>query len=1080
MSAIVIAVPAAADDNNGEPASVYSSLKLRGIGPAITSGRITDFAMHPQRWQEYFVATASGGLWKTANNGITWQPVFDKEASYSIGVVMLDPDDPLTVWVGTGENNSQRSVAFGDGVYKSIDGGRSWANVGLKDSEHIGQIAFHPDDSATVYVAAQGPLWNSGGDRGLYRSSDGGASWHRILHIDKHTGVNEFVIHPQQPQRMLASSYQRRRHVWTLINGGPGSGIHKSTDGGESWRKITAGLPSGDMGRIGLGMAPSNPDIVYAIVEADAKEKGIYRSTDFGENWEKRSDYMASSPQYYNELIVDPHNPDRVYSMDTFARVSHDGGKTWQRLGIEHRHVDDHALWIDPANTDHLIIGGDGGIYESWDMGQTWRHVRNLPITQFYRATPDNAKPFYRVYGGTQDNNSLGAPSRTTNIHGIANSDWLLVLGGDGYKPQIDPQDPNIVYAQYQYGGLARYDRRTNERVYITPQPDNDSDQLRWNWNSPLVLSHHDRKRLYYGAERVFRTDDMGNSWRAISGDLSRQLDRNKLEVMDRVWSVDAISKNRSTSLYGSLIALAESPFDENLLYAGTDDGLIQVTTDGGTNWRRVNRFSGVPDMSLVEDIIASQHDADVAYAVFDNHKRGDFKPYVLVSRDRGRSWRSISGNLPERGSAHTIIEDHVDPDLLFVGTEFGVFFTQDRGRKWIQLKGGFPTIAVRDLEIQQREQDLVIGTFGRGIYILDDYTPLRVPFSQLADSAARLFPVKDALLYIEGSKWGGNEKGSMGHGFYAAPNPPYGAVFTYYLRDGLKTRKDARREKEKEVRKEGGDTPYPEWNALRAEDREQEPKVFVVVRDSDGAVVNRVSGPTNKGIHRIAWDLRLAAPDPVKLGDQGFRSPWASDPIGPLALPGRYTATLVTAVDGKWSDVSQPVAFNVTPLDEGAVLLADRAQLQQFQLKTARLSRAVKGAVEAGTEIQSRIDHLQEALLRTPAASAADQQRLREIELAMADISVALRGDQTLRSRSEVSPWSISQRVSSIVGGHWKSQSRVTDTHQRAYDLAASAFGKALADLREVRDRLVAFEADADRMLAPWTPGRLPDWQPE
>ncbi|NNF66817.1 MAG: glycosyl hydrolase, partial [Gammaproteobacteria bacterium] len=1063
-----------------DTAAIYTGLALRGIGPALTSGRVTDFAMHPERWQEYFVATASGGLWKTNNNGITWQPVFDDQASYSIGVVMLDPNDPLTVWVGSGENNSQRSVAYGDGVYKSIDGGRSWTNMGLQDSGHIGQIAFHPEDSNVVYVASQGPLWNAGGDRGLYRSEDGGENWERILHVDQHTGVNEVLIHPQKPQQMVASSYQRRRHVWTLINGGPGSGVHKSTDGGESWREITAGLPAGDMGRIGIAMAPDNPDLVYAIIEADKKEQGIYRSQDFGETWEKRSDYISSSPQYYNELVVDPENSDRVYSLDTFARISNDGGKSWERLNIEHRHVDDHALWIDPANTDHLIIGGDGGVYETWDLGGSWRHIRNLPITQFYRSTPDNALPFYRVYGGTQDNNSLGAPSRTTNVHGITNADWLITLGGDGYKPQIDPLDPNIVYTQYQYGGLARYDRRSGERVYITPQADNESDQLRWNWNTPLILSHHSPTRLYYGAERIFRSDDRGNSWRAISGDLSRQIDRNKLDVMGRVWSVDTIAKNRSTSIYGSLIAIAESPFDEQLLYAGTDDGLIHVSADGGENWKKTERFSGVPDMSLVEDIITSSHDIDTAYAVFDNHKRGDFKPYISVTRDRGRSWRLISGDLPQRGSAHTIIEDHVDANLLFAGTEFGLYFTQNGGKDWIALNGNFPTIAVRDLEIQRREQDLVIGTFGRGIYILDDYTPLRVPVARLKNNAATFFPVKDALLYIEGYRYGSKEKGNQGHAFFTAPNPPFGAIFSYYLRDGLQTKKQIRREKEKAIEEKGGDTPYPDWQALRAEDREQDPRIFVIVRDGDGNVVRRVAGPTAKGFHRIAWDLRLAPPDPVSLNDTGFRPPWAGEPIGPLTLPGAYTATLTAVSNGQWRDIGEPMAFEVVPLDQGAALLADRQSLQDFQLKTSRLSRAVDGAVEATKEFQSRIDHLAVALTHAPAAGPQQHQRLREIELALADVDVKLNGDRTIGSRNEPVPWSISSRASSIVGGHWKSQSAVTDTHKKAYQLAASAFAPVLAALQNIRADLTAFEEQADRDLTPWTPGRLPQWEPE
>ncbi len=1067
----------AADDSKDKPEALYGGLSLRDIGPAITSGRITDFAMHPERWHEYFAATASGGLWKTTDNGTTWTPVFDKEGSYSIGVVELDPEDPLTVWVGTGENNSQRSVAYGDGVYKSVDGGRTWKNVGLKNSEHIGQIRFHPEDSSIVYVAAQGPLWNSGGDRGLYRTTDGGATWEAILEIDEYTGVNELVIHPQHPERMLASSYQRHRRVWTLINGGPGSGIHKSTDGGETWREITAGLPAGDKGRIGLAMAPSQPDTVYAIVEAAAEDQGVYRSTDFGENWEKRSDYMASSPQYYNELVVDPYNPDRVYSLDTFARMSEDGGKTFPQLSLEHRHVDDHALFIDPDDTRHLIIGGDGGIYESWDRGQTWRHMQNLPITQFYRATPDNAEPFYHVYGGTQDNNTLGAPSRTTNVHGITNSDWLMTLGGDGFKPQIDPTDHNIVYSQYQYGNLARYDRRTGERVFITPQPDSAATQLRWNWNSPLIISHHDPQRLYYGSEIVFRSDDRGNSWRPVSGDLTRDLDRNRLEVEGRVWSVDSISKNRSTSVYGSLISLAESPFDENLLYAGSDDGLIQVTTDGGDNWRRIERVPGVPEMTLVEDIVASVHDADVAYAVFDNHKRGDFRPYVFVTRDRGRSWRSIGGDLPERGTVHTIAEDHVDPNLLFAGTEFGLFFTQNGGRNWMRLKGNFPTIAVRDLEIQRREEDLVVGTFGRGIWILDDYAPLRTPVDELKSKEAILFRTRPAWLYVEGDKWGSREKGSQGADFYTAPNPPFGAVFTYHLRDGLKTRRDLRREQEQKVRKDGGDNPYPSWDELRAEDRESKPEIYVIVEDSDGNTIARVNGPVKKGLHRIAWNLRMPAPDPVELGDPGFRPYWMSDPVGPLALPGRYTATLARVVDGTWTQLAPPVQFEVRPLDQGGIVTDDRQALQQFQIATARLQRAVAGAIKAVGEIQGRIDHLEVALVRTPAAEPGQFAELRALELRLADIRVEFEGDTTLSNRNEPRPWSLEDRVDSIVYGHWESQAPVTGTHRRAYDLAAERFGDVLGQLRQLRDDLAGFEERADRDFAPWTPGRIPQW---
>jgi photosystem II stability/assembly factor-like uncharacterized protein len=1050
-----------------------AGLPLRSVGPAITGGRISDFAFHPERKQEFYVATASGNLWKTTNNTITWEAVFENEGSFAIGCVSIDPGNPLTVWVGTGENNAQRSVAYGDGVYKSVDGGKSWNNMGLADSGHISQIWIDPADSDVVLVAAQGPLWSDGGDRGLYRTTDGGKTWKRILEIDEHTGVNEFVVDPRNTANIIASSYQRRRHVWVLINGGPGSGIHKSTDAGQTWTRIESGLPKDHMGRIGLAAAPSGPDIVYAIVEANDEERGVYRSADFGDNWEKRSDHVSSSPQYYNELVVDPRNPDRVYSLSTFTDISEDGGKTWEHLSLEFRHVDDHALWVDPDATEHLYIGGDGGIYESWDRGRTWRHVRNLSLTQFYRIQPDEAEPFYNVCGGTQDNNSLCGPSRTTVIHGITNSDWHMVLSGDGYKPQIDPTDPNIVYVQYQYGGLARYDRRTRERVFVTPHPGSGQNRYKWNWNTPVLISPHAPSRLFYAAERVFQSDDRGDTWRPISPDLTRQLDRNQLKVMGRIWGPDTIAKNNSTSMYGSIIGLSESPKQEGLIYAGTDDGLIQITEDGGANWRRVENFPGVPDLSLVEDLVASVHDADVAYAVIDNHKRGDYKPYVLKTTNKGLSWRSIAGDLPERGSAHTIAEDHVNPDLLFVGTEFGLFFTQDGGASWVRLKKDFPTIAVRDLEIQRRENDLVVGTFGRGIYILDDYTPLRTPAKTLEDSAGTLFPVRDTWLYIEGDLWDARRKGSMGSEFFAAPNPPFGAVFTYYLPDEIKTRQKTRRERETEIEDQGGDTPYPSWDELREEDHEEEPSLLLIVRDADGKVVRRVAGSTEKGLHRAAWDLRLPAPDPIELSPPDFQPYWVTPPMGPLVVPGRYTVTIAKRHDGELSELDEPQSFTVKPMPLSPEITTDRAALQAFQRKAAELHRAVSGAVRAASELRARIDHLKEALVRTPAATEEQNQRLRALARQLSDIERALNGDTTISSHNEPTPWSVSERAANVYLGHLTSQSAVPGLYEESYEIASREFEQVTGHMRSLESSLSALEAEAETIGAPWTPGR-------
>jgi len=1060
-----------------EEATQWQGLALRSIGPAVTSGRVAEFAVHPEKPYDYYVATASSGLWHTANGGVSWTPLFDDYGSYALGTIAMDPENPQVLWVGTGENNAQRSVGYGDGVYRSLDGGRTFRNMGLGDSGHISQIGFDPRDSHVVYVAAQGPLWSAGGDRGLYRSEDHGESWESLLPVDEYTGANEFAIHPERPDHLVVSTYQRHRAIWTLINGGPGSGLHKSTDGGRSWRKLTVGLPGKDpLGRIGLAMAPSDPDMLYAIIEGStAEESGIWRSQDFGETWEKRSGWQPSAPFYYQEIEVDPHDPERLYAVDTFTSVSDDGGRTFSRLSVAARHVDDHAVWINPADTRHLRIGGDGGVYESFDRGATFRHVRNLPLAQFYRVTPDNDVPFYSVYGGTQDNNTLGAPVRTTSEKGITNADWLFTLGGDGFKPQIDPENPNIIYSQYQYGNLARFDKRTGERVFISPQPAHGEPALRWNWNSPLIISPHDPARLYYAAEKVFRSDDRGDSWRPVSGNLSRQIDRNALRVMGRIWSVDAVAKNTSTSVYGSVVALDESPLVEGLLYAGTDDGLIQISEDGGAHWRRVADIPGAPSMALVEDLVASRHDADTAYAVFDQHKRGDYRPYVFRTRDRGHSWEAISANLPMRGSAHTLAEDHVDPQLLFVGTEFGLYASQNGGERWFELRGNMPTIAVRDLEIQRRENDLVVATFGRGIYILDDYSPLRTASATLKEAPATLFPVKDAWAYIERSVGP-----KPGDDFYAAENPPFGAVFRYYLRDGFSTLREQRRERERALEARGADTPYPSWEALRAEDREQPSQLLLTVYDTEGAVVRRVQGAATQGLHRVAWDLRYPAPDPVQLGQAAQQPPWRREPVGPMVAPGEYRVTLAVRTHGELRELAPAQSFHVKALPREGGERHEPEVLLAFEQQTAQLKRAVDGTVRYLAGMDSRVDHLRAALSGTAAATESERSMLEALAQALAPARVALLGDRTVTQRQEPAPWSIVQRVNSVVYGHWNAREPVTQTHRRAYEIAAQEFAAVLATLHELDGRLRELEQRAEALQAPYTPGRLPQWQPD
>ena len=1068
------------DAAKGMSAGTFAGLKLRGIGPAVASGRICDFAVDPSDRSHYVAAVCSGGVWTTDNAGVTWTSVFDKEGSYSVGCVTMDPNNPHVLWVGTGENNSQRSVSFGDGVYLSRDGGKHWENMGLKASEHIGMIVVDPRDSNTVYVAAQGPLWRSGGDRGLYKTTNGGKTWERILHVSDDTGINEIHMDPRDPDVLYASAYQRRRRVWTLINGGPESAIYKSTDAGNNWRKITHGVPGADKGRIGMCVSPADPDVVYAIIEAAEDKGGFFRSTDRGETWDKRSGYMASSPQYYNEIICDPGDVDRVYALDTFMHVTDDGGKTFERTPREYRHVDDHALWIDPANTDYLLVGCDGGVYESFDRGQNWDFKANLPVTQFYRVAVDNSEPFYYVYGGTQDNNTLGGPSRTKSPGGITNADWFVTVGGDGFESQVDPEDPNIVYSQSQYGGLIRHDRRSGEIVDIKPIEPPGEPGYRWNWDSPLIISPHDHKRLYFGANKLFRSDDQGNSWTIISDDLSRGLDRNQLKVMGKVQNVDAVSKNRSTSIFGNTIALAESPLAEGLLYVGTDDGLVHVTEDGGQHWRKLALFPGVPDMTYVSWLAASQHDAGTVYAAFDNHKDGDFKPYLLKSTDRGQNWESIAGDLPDRDIVYALAEDHVKADLLFAGTEFGVYFTPDGGKRWIKLKGGMPTIAVKDITIQQRENDLVLATFGRGFYILDDYSPLRQVDDEFLKTDAAVLPIKPALRYVETSALGGRSgRGSQGASHYVAPNPDFGAVFTYYLKEKITTRKERRQEEEKKAGKRGKDAPYPSLEDLRAEDREKKPVVTLVVRDEAGEIVRRVDASRNKGLHRANWDLRYPSPAPTALSRPKNLPPWVQLPAGPLAMPGTYTVTLSKEIDGETTDLADPVTFEVIPLELATFAAADRAEATAFHRKAARLQRAVRGAVKVADEAQTRIKYLRKAYLDTPGADPALLAEVHGLEQRLDTLLIALQGDPTLSKHEEPAPTPISGRAGVAID--WYVTSAPTQTQRDAYRDAGDAFTQVLGDLRTLIEQdLAALEAKFESVGAPWTPGRIPNWGKE
>ncbi len=1070
----------ATDDAGPMSASTFAGLELRGIGPAVTSGRIGDFAVNPKDPSQFFVAVASGGVWKTENYGTTWTPVFDGEGSYSIGCVEIDPSNPDIVWVGTGENNSQRSVSFGDGVYKSLDGGQSWKNMGLEDSQHIGMIAIDPRDSNVVFVAAQGPLWNAGGDRGLYKTTNGGATWEKILEISDNTGVNEIHFDPRNPDVLFASAYQRRRRTWTLIDGGPESAIYKSTDAGATWRTVTKGLPEGDMGRIGLAVSPANPNVIYAIVEAIRDEGGFFRSTDRGESWTKRSDHVAGSPQYYNEIVADPSDVDRVYSLETWMHVTTDGGETFEKIGSAFRHVDDHAMWIDPANPRHLLVGCDGGIYESWDRAETYAFKANLPVTQFYRVGIDNAEPFYFIYGGTQDNATLGGPSRTRSPAGIANEDWFITVFGDGFQTRVDPEDPMIVYSEWQYGGLVRHDRRSGEIVNIKPIAAPGEEPYRWNWDAPLIISPHSHTRLYFAASRLFRSEDRGNSWSIVSPILHRDIDRDTLKVMDKIWGPDAVAKSTSTSTFGNAVALSESPLVEGLLYLGTDDGLIWISEDGGETWRTEESFPGIPENTYVARLEASIHDADTVFATFDAHKDGDFKPYVLKSTNRGKSWTGIAGDLPEKGMVWALVEDHEKSNLLFAGTEYGLFFSPDGGVKWIRLKGNMPTIAVRDIAVQRRENDLVLATLGRGFYILDDYSPLRVADEATMKKDVHLFGVKDPWVYIESPRLGlpSLNKAFQGDGFYAAPNPPYGAVFTYHLAEGLKTLQEQRIEAEKKAGEEGTVLQYATIDQLRAEDSQRDPAIILTVTDSTGAVIRRIEGPREKGLHRIAWDLRLPATTPIDL-DPPPISPWGPPPRGPLALPGTYEVTLSSLIDGAMHPLAGPEAFTVKPLDLATFPASDRAEVQAFRLEAAELQRAANGTSKVMDEVDDQIEHLRQAVLETP---RADQTLLAELAAIEADIKllrIDLMGDSSAARRNFAVAPSILGRVEGVVGDQWYVTSAPTQINRDSLRWASEAFTVLLPKLKTlIESRLQPVEQKLEAAGAPWTPSRFPQWK--
>jgi photosystem II stability/assembly factor-like uncharacterized protein len=1064
-------------------AAANNNFRFRAVGPALMSGRISVIAVHPEEKHTWYLGVASGGVWKTTNGGTTFTPIFDNEGAYSIGAVVVDAKNPNTIWVGTGEANNQRSVGYGDGIYRSDDAGRSWRNLGLKDSQQIGRIVIDPRDSQVVYAAAYGPLWSSGGDRGLYKTTDGGASWTKILNISEHTGISDVVMDPFNPDTLLAVAHQRRRHTWTLIHGGPESGLHKSTDGGATWRRVRTGLPGGDLGRIVPAFSPARRGLVYAKVESADTPVALYASNDFGETWERRANVQAQ-PMYYKNIHPDPKDAERVYVPSVQSWISDDGGRTFRQVGERNKHVDNHYIWIDPDNTNHLLEGSDGGLYESWDGGRLWRFFANLSVTQFYNVEVDNASPIYNIYGGTQDNSTLGGPSRSKGPQGPTNNDWFIVTGGDGFVARIDPNDPNIVYAESQYGGIIRLDKRTSERVSIRPAEDRGEPALRFNWESPFIISPHSPTRLYFGANRLFRSDDRGNTWKPVSPDLTRQTDRNTLPVMGRVWTPEAVAQHQSTATWGNISALSESRRREGLIYVGTDDGLIQFSYDGGATWRRSERLPGVPDYGnygvYVQRLFASKNDEAVVYALSENSKNGDFKPYVYKSVNRGASWESISGDLPANGPALAFAEDHVNPNLLFVGTEFGLFFTVDGGKKWIRMRSNLPTISVRDLAIQERENDLVLGTFGRGFYVLDDYSPLRQLASGTFDRDGHIFPTKTAVIEVPET---GKARGSQGEAHWMGENRYFGALLTYWIKDAPRTLRQQRQDMARAEAAKNQSPRYPTQAELTAEADEEPPQTFLTITDAAGRVVRRLTVPGGRGIHRYVWNLRATAPTPPGpgFGGGGGGGEDQDPPIfqggtggGSFVPPGTYRVALSRRVRGVTTALGEPQSL-VVEGDPGVTLTpAQRTANQEYQERVDRLQRQFVGTLEQANSMRTRMQAIRTALTDSPAGvNLLDAAR--GLDQRVVAVLRRLRGDETLRGTESGSPSTIQSRVNSAVQGARGLSGAPTGTQQQNYAIANEDLAAQITALRALEAEIRKFEQQLDAAGVPYTPGRWP-----
>jgi len=1036
-----------------------AELPWRAIGPAVTSGRVVDFAvpegprsqLGTRLGELFYVASASGGVWKTTNGGTTWEPIFDHQGSASIGDIAVAPSNPDIIWVGTGEANNQRSSSWGDGVYKSENGGKTWTNMGLRKSEHVGRVIVHPTNPQIVYVAAAGPLWGAGGDRGLFRTTDGGRTWKNVKNIDANTGFTDVIFDPTNPDVIYAASLQRERRPYTYVGGGPGSGLWKSIDAGDTWTRLTEGLPKVDVGRIGLDVSRSSPNIVYATIETKVTGNGaatgnteasVYRSDDYGASWQ-RTGVGFSYPWYMGQIRVDPTDPERVYFMGVPLQVSTDGGRTFRNTASA-AHSDHHAMWIDPTDPDHIIIGSDGGVYITHDRARTVDFVPNLPIAQYYAIATDLRQPFYYVYGGLQDNSSWGGPSQTRNRQGITNADWIKTTGGDGFYAMIDPTDPNIVYGESQGGDIVRYDVRTGEQKTIKPLPEFGGKPYRWNWSSPMLISPYDHNTIYFGANYLFKSTNRGDAWTRLGPDFTRQRNRDSLRVMGKIWPRDAIARHQGTADYGNISTIDESPMRQGLLYVGTDDGVVSISRDGGATWSRITKFPGVPDETYVSRVVASRFNEGTVYATMDNHRNNDFKPYVLRSTDYGAHWTSITGNLPPNGSVQVVREDVVEPSLLFAGTEFGAFYSANGGASWTQLKYNIPTVAVHDIVVHPREHDLVIGTHGRGIYIMDDITPLE----KLAEAnrvGTYLFPVKAATEYNPNSSIPGGARGASASGDreYAAPNPAFGAIITYFVRDSIPKGSD----------------------------------LTLGIYDATGNRVRELAANQKRGMHRVTWDLRNAPPYTVRrpagqAGEQTFRQ---REPSGPFVLPGRYTARL-TIKSGLTAQTVRDVPIEVRSDPLVQLSDADYRALYDMRVSTGRLQATVQAAVRTVEQLRDQIADVKAALKVNTAPDSVSSQS-DAIDKELGDVLKKLRGDPEAPAVSDdkrTEEPSIQERVNNVAEEIGNVTSQPTELQRSTLTLAASDLQREVGRINTLLQRRIpALNAELDAAKIPWTIGR-------